>query len=125
MACARVKDFRKSIEEGVRCEGLLDYGCLVDSVGGVRGGVVGRRVCDETHGEEDDEYVQPYCGAGKVSVVREGADLVEQHADEDPDDDGDDETRFAVCDLHEALRCAQGRRGDVDDHVDEHEPCYE
>ena len=114
-----IHDTIDALEEGVSCKGLLDdKSCVIagrETIGGVRGGIVGRRVCDEAHAEENDEEIEPDCGAGEPAVPLQRADLVQNAADDDPDDDGDDEADFAVCDLIEGLRRGEGSGCHVDD----------
>ena len=99
----------------IRRELLSDHRALCHTIRGFCSSIVWRGMCDEAQGHEDDEQVQPDCDAGNPAVALERADLAEDHANEDPDDDGDDEANAAVGDLVEGLRVGEGGCADVDD----------
>jgi hypothetical protein len=97
----------------------------VTAVRGDRGFVVGRRVRDEAHADEDEEEVEPDGAVREPAVVLQGPDLADEHADEGPDDDADREAELALCDLGERLAVGEADGADIDDELDRLEDAAE
>lgn len=66
-------------------------------------GVIRRRVRNDSHGDEDDEQVEPHGEVGHPPVGLEGSDLGQEEADNDEENGADDIAQLELGDLRDVL----------------------
>lgn len=74
-----------------RWAGGSDDGLYADLIGSLGRNIVGSRTCNNSHGRDDHDHIEPNREIGQMSKLCEGSNLSEQHASDAPYETEDDE----------------------------------